>query len=211
MINSHLRPALARALTPVGRVLARAGVSPDIVTVVGTLGVTVGALVFYPRGSFFVGTLICTAFVLADMLDGAIARAVGRTGKWGAFLDSTLDRVGDAAVFGGLLLWFAGEGRAPMLAGLTLFCMIAGVVVSYAKARAEGLGFCCDVGLVQRGERMFVALVAAGLAGLGVPYVLTVGLWVLALASAFTVAQRFLEVRRQVRRAGEHAGGQARS
>ena len=98
-----------------------------------------------------------------------------------------------------------------MLAGLTLFCMIAGVVVSYAKARAEGLGYGCDVGLVQRGERILIVLVVAGLAGLGVPYVLTIGLWLLAVTSALTVAQRFVEVRRQMRRAGEREKGPSAS
>lgn len=201
MINVRVRPALTRALTPVGRVLARAGVGPDAVTAVGTLGVTAGALAFYPRGGLFVGSVICTGFVLADMLDGAIARATGRTGAWGAFLDSTLDRVGDAAIFGGLVLWFAGGGHAPLLAGLALFSLISGVVVSYAKARAESLGLRCDVGLAERGERIFVALLATGLAGLGVPYVLQVGLWLLAAVSAITMVQRFIEVHRQAGRA----------
>lgn len=201
MMKLHVRSALGRVLTPVGRALARAGVTPDVVTVTGTLGVAVGALAFYPRGRLFVGALVCTVFVLADMLDGAIARAVDRRSKWGAFLDSTLDRVGDAAIFGGLLIWFAGSGDAPVLAGLALFCLIAGMLISYAKARAEGLGLRCDVGIAARGERVFVALVAVGLSGLGVPYVLSAGLWLLAVASAITVGQRFAAVHRQIRQA----------
>lgn len=205
-INERVRPALGRVVTPAGRVLARVGIAPDAVTLVGTLGVAAGALVFFPSGRLFVGTLVCTGFVLADMLDGAIARARGRHSNWGAFLDSTLDRVGDGAIFGGLVLWFAGAGAAPLLAALALFCLIAGVVVSYAKARAEGLGMSCDVGVIGRGERVFVALVATGLSGLGVPYVLSVGLWILAVGSAITVVQRFVAVHRQVRRAeGEAA------
>lgn len=203
------RPALAKVLTPIGSALARAGVNPDAVTAVGALGVAGGALAFYPRGQLFIGTLVCTAFVLADMLDGAIARAVGRTSRWGAFLDSALDRVADTAIFGALVWWFAGGGRAPVLAGLALFCLISGVVVSYAKARAESLGLSCDVGLAGRGERVFVALVATGLSGLGVPYALSVGLWLLAAASAVTVAQRFAVVHRQTLRAGRQTGSQA--
>lgn len=198
-INVRVRSAMGRVWAPVGRALARVGVTPDAVTIIGTLGVVAGALAFYPRGRLFVGTIVCAVFVFADMLDGAVARAADRHSKWGAFLDSTLDRVGDAAIFGGLVLWFAGAGGSPMLAGLALFCLIAGVLVSYAKARAEGLGLRCDVGLAERGERVFVALVATGLSGLGVPYALTVGLWVLAVASAVTVVQRFVEVHRQVR------------
>lgn len=210
MINDYVRPALGRVLTPLGRALVRVGVTADVVTAVGTLGVAVGALAFYPRGRLFVGTLICTFFVFGDMLDGVIARASGRHSKWGAFLDSTLDRLGDAAIFSGLVLWFAGGGQSPLLAGLALFCLVSGVVVSYAKARAESLGLRCDVGLAERGERVFVALVAAGLAGLGVPYALSVGLWVLTVASVVTVIQRFVEVRRQVRQEEGQSGGQAR-
>lgn len=207
MINVHVRPALARALTPVGRALARVGVTPDVVTALGTLGVAAGSLGFYPRGQLFVGTLICTFFVLADMLDGAIARAVGRTSPWGAFLDSTLDRVGDAAILGGLVLWFAGSGGSPLLAGLALFCLISGVVVPYAKARAEGLGLRCEAGLAARGARVFIALVAAGLTGLGVPYALHAGLGLLAAASAVTIGQRFVEVHRQLRPERQRADG----
>lgn len=208
MINVHVRPALVRALTHLGRALARVGVTPDVITAVGTLGVVVGAVAFYPRGQLFVGTLICTFFVLADMLDGAFARAVGRTSTWGAFLDSTLDRVGDAAIFGGLVLWFAGGGQSPLLAGLALFCLIAGVVVPYAKARAEGLGLRCESGLAARGARVFIALVAAGLAGLGVPYALHAGLGLLAVASAITVGQRFVQVHRQLRPQTSRPDGQ---
>lgn len=210
MINSHLRPALARAMSPVGRGMARVGISPDVVTTLGTLGVAAGALAFYPRGQLFVGTLVCTGFVLADMLDGAVARATGSNSAWGAFLDSTLDRIADTAILGGLLLWFAGGGRDAVLAGLTLFCMIAGVVVPYAKARAESLGFTCELGLAQRGERVFVALVAAGLAGLGVPYALPVGLWVLAAASAITVVQRLVAVHRTMREGDPAVWGKRR-
>src|SRR5664280_2417459 len=171
MLNSHVRPALSRVVTPLGAALARAGVTPDAVTIVGTVGVAVGALAFYPRGRFLAGTLFITAFVFGDMLDGAVARARGSSGPWGAFLDSTLDRVADAAVFGGLLLWFAGVGNSPVLAGVTLFCLVGGAVVSYAKARAEGLGMHCDVGVAERSERLIIVLVATGLGGLGVPYV----------------------------------------
>ena len=202
MLNSHVRPALSRVVTPLGAALARAGVTPDAVTIVGTVGVAVGALAFYPRGRFLAGTLFITAFVFGDMLDGAVARARGSSGPWGAFLDSTLDRVADAAVFGGLLLWFAGVGNSPVLAGVTLFCLVGGAVVSYAKARAEGLGMHCDVGVAERSERLIIVLVATGLGGLGVPYVQAAGLELLAVLTAVTVGQRFVEVRRQVRLAG---------
>jgi CDP-diacylglycerol--glycerol-3-phosphate 3-phosphatidyltransferase len=201
---TFLRPALSRVLTPVGRALARAGVTPNTVTVVGTIGVVAGALGFYPRGELFWGTIVCTIFVLFDMLDGAVARVTGGGTTWGAFLDSTLDRVADAAIFSGLILWLAGTGDDMPLAGLALFCLVSGALVSYAKARAEGLGLRCDVGIAERGERVLVILVAIGLDGLGVPYALPIGLWLLAAASAVTVVQRIAEVRRQAV-AGERA------
>jgi CDP-diacylglycerol--glycerol-3-phosphate 3-phosphatidyltransferase len=192
-----LRPITTRLLTPLGRALANRGVSPDVVTAVGTLGVVAGALSFYPRGELFWGTVVITFFVLADMLDGVVARLRGGTGStWGAFLDSTLDRLADAAIFSGLIFWFFSSGQR-VLAGVALFCLVAGALVSYAKARAEGLGLTCDVGLAERSERLVTALVAAGLDGLGVPYVLAWGLWLLAAASAFTVGQRVIHVHRQ--------------
>jgi CDP-diacylglycerol--glycerol-3-phosphate 3-phosphatidyltransferase len=191
-----LRPAVTRVLTPLGRALARRGISPNVITALGTLGVAAGALGFYPRGQLFWGSVVITVFVLADLLDGVMARMLGTGSTWGAFLDSTLDRVGDAAIFSGLILWFMATGDG-VLAAVALFCLAAGAVVSYAKARAEGLGINCDVGLAERPERLLVVLVAAGLAGLGVPYILAAGLWLLAAASAFTVGQRIIHVYRQ--------------
>jgi CDP-diacylglycerol--glycerol-3-phosphate 3-phosphatidyltransferase len=196
-----LRPALARLLTPVGELLARTPITPNAITVIGTLGVSAGALALFPTGHLFAGTLVCTGFVLADMLDGALARVKGTSGKWGAFLDSTLDRVADASIFGGLTLWFMLGGHSTILAGLTLFCLVAGALVSYAKARAEGLGLTADVGIAERSERLLIGLVATGLAGLGVPYVLAVGLWLLAAASAVTFGQRVVAVRQSAARA----------
>jgi CDP-diacylglycerol--glycerol-3-phosphate 3-phosphatidyltransferase len=191
-----LRPAIARLLTPVGRALARTPVTPNALTVIGTLGVCAGALTLFPTGHLFAGTMVCTAFVFADMLDGTLARIKGTTGAWGAFLDSTLDRVADASVFAGLAAWSVLGGHSRVTAGLALFCLVTGGLVSYAKARAEGLGVRCDVGIAERSERLVIGLTVAGLAGLGVPYVLPVGLWVLAAASAVTLAQRMLAVRR---------------
>lgn len=199
MLSLHVRPALRRLLTPVGVALGRAGLTPDAITIGGTVGVTAAALFFYPRGRFVLGTIVISLFALGDMLDGAVARARGSSGRWGAFLDSTLDRVSDAAIFGGLLWWFAGRGHQSVLAAVTLFCLVAGAVVSYAKARAEGLGLTCDVGVAERSERLILVLLATGLGGLGLPYIQAVGLWALAVLTAVTVGQRFAEVRRQVR------------
>jgi CDP-diacylglycerol--glycerol-3-phosphate 3-phosphatidyltransferase len=198
MLNRFARAFVTKLLTPLARLFLKLGIRPDVVTMVGTLGVCVGALGFYPRHQFFLGTMIITVFVLSDTLDGIMARLSGRPSKWGAYLDSTLDRVADSAIFGGLVLWYAGDGDKPYLAALALGCLILGSVVSYAKARAEGLGMTANVGIAERAERVVAVLVATGLVGLGVPEVLlTVVLALLAVASLITVVQRMLEVRRQ--------------
>jgi CDP-diacylglycerol--glycerol-3-phosphate 3-phosphatidyltransferase len=193
-----LRPALNRLLTPVVEALARTSVTPNAITVTGAVGMAAGALWLFPTGHLFAGTVVCTIFVLSDMLDGALARVKGTTGAWGAFLDSTLDRIGDAAVFAGLAVWLARGGHQPVLAGVTLYCLVAGVMVSYARARAEGLGVRADVGVAERTERLIIVLVSAGLTGLGVPFVLPVGLWALAVLSTITFGQRVLVVRQAV-------------
>ena len=197
MLNLRLRPALARLVDPVADALLRAKVPPDAITVAGTVGVVAGALVLFPQGRFFAGTAVVFVFVLTDLLDGTMARRLGSSNRFGAWLDSTCDRAADAAIFSGLVLWYAGEGDDQLLAGLALFCLVAGSIVSYAKARAEGLGMRCDVGLAERAERLILVLAATLLAGLGLELALPVGLWLLAAASAITVVQRLLEVRRQ--------------
>jgi CDP-diacylglycerol--glycerol-3-phosphate 3-phosphatidyltransferase len=199
VLNVHARDTVARVLDPVGRALARRGVSPDVVTAVGTLGVSAGALVFYPDGHFFVGTLVITFFVFNDMIDGAVARASGKVSKWGAFFDSTLDRVGDAAIFSGLALWFAGDGDHVGMVALCLYCLVSGALVSYAKARAEGLGLRCDIGIATRPARLLIVLWATGLEGVGVPYIQAVGLWTLAVLSTVTLGQRLAVVWQQSR------------
>jgi CDP-diacylglycerol---glycerol-3-phosphate 3-phosphatidyltransferase len=197
MLNRFARALFTRIFRPVAAFLVRRGVSPDVVTLVGTLGVVVGALVFFPRGEFFWGTLFITAFVFSDLVDGTMARMTERSSRWGAWLDSTLDRVGDAAVFAGIALWFAGDGADRLLLVLSLYCLSSGAVVSYAKARAEGLGMTADVGITERADRLVVVLVATGLDGLGVPYLQAIALWYVAVGSTVTIAQRTLAVRRQ--------------
>jgi CDP-diacylglycerol--glycerol-3-phosphate 3-phosphatidyltransferase len=198
MLNRFARALFARLFTPVARLLLRLGVSPDVVTFVGTAGVAAGALAFYPRHEFFWGTVVITLFVFSDTVDGVMARLSGRSSTWGAYLDSTLDRVGDSAIFGGLVLWYAGDGNDIAMASLALACLILGSVVSYAKARAEGLGMTANVGIAERADRLVAVLVTTGLVGLGLPeVVLAVVLGLLALASLVTVVQRMVTVRRQ--------------
>ncbi|MBB2902798.1 CDP-diacylglycerol--glycerol-3-phosphate 3-phosphatidyltransferase [Kineococcus radiotolerans] len=189
---------VTRIFTPLARLLLRLGLTPDVVTVTGTLGVVVSALVLYPMGQLFWGSLAVAVFVLSDMLDGIMARTTGRSGSWGAYLDSTLDRFGDSAVFAGLVVWFVRDGDSDLTAGLALACLVLGSIVSYAKARAEGLGYTANVGIAERSDRLVAVLVGAALVGLGVPLpFLQVVLGLLAAASLVTVVQRMAAVHRQ--------------
>lgn len=197
VLNLHVRAPIARFLAPLVGWLARSGVSPDVVTVIGTVGVSAGALAFFTRGEFLLGALVITAFVFSDLLDGQIARARGTSSPWGAFLDSALDRVGDSAVFGSLVLWYAGRGHSLPLAAAALGALVGGALTSYIKARAESLGLSANVGFAERAERLIIVLAGAGLYGMGVPYLLPAALWFLAAATAVTAVQRLVEVHRQ--------------
>ena len=199
MLNVLARAHVNRVTEPLGRWLVRIGVTPDAVTVAGTVGSVVAALVFLPRGQLFFGTLGVTVFVLFDLVDGAVARAKGKGTPFGAVLDSTCDRIADGALFAALTWWALGIGQARVLGVAALICLVAGQLISYIKARAEGAGLRVVGGLVERAERLILALVGTGLAGLGVPYALDVALWVLAAASVWTVGQRLAEARRSAR------------
>jgi CDP-diacylglycerol--glycerol-3-phosphate 3-phosphatidyltransferase/CDP-diacylglycerol--inositol 3-phosphatidyltransferase len=198
----HLRAFFTNLITPVARLLLRLNVSPDAVTVVGTLGVVLAAVWFFPQGDLLVGVLVITAFVFSDLLDGTMARISGRTSTWGAFLDSTLDRMGDSAIFGGLVLYYAWVVESQVLAALALYCLVTGWLTSYARARAESLGYEAKGGIAARADRLVAVLVAAGLSDIfDLPVLLEVVLWLLAVASTATVVQRILTVRRQARAA----------
>jgi CDP-diacylglycerol--glycerol-3-phosphate 3-phosphatidyltransferase len=183
---------------PIARLLIGLGVSPDAVTLVGTLGVCAGALVFFPQGMLLTGVLVITAFVFSDLVDGHMARLTGRASPFGAFLDSTLDRVGDGAIFAGLALYFAGPGDSELYLVLSLVCLVMGGVTSYARSRAESLGFQAKVGIAERADRLVGILVMTGMSRiLDLPVLLPIALWVLAIAATVTVVQRIWTVRRQ--------------
>jgi len=201
MLN-RFRAFWTKLLTPIAKFFLRVGVSADVITLVGTIGVVAGALVFFPRGDLLVGVLVITAFVFSDLLDGTMARMSGTTSSWGAFLDSTLDRMGDAAIFGGLVLYFAGPGESNALAALALYCLVMGSVTSYARARAESLGMEAKGGLAERADRLVAILVMTGLSEiLNLPVLIPVTLAFLAVASTVTVFQRILAVRSQAKAA----------
>ncbi len=203
----RFRAFWTNVFTPVVKLLLRLGVSPDAVTIVGTLGVCAGALIFFPRGDLLVGVLVITAFVFSDMIDGAMARMSGRVSPFGAFLDSTLDRIGDAAIFGGLAMYYVGPGDNDLLVALAIYCLTMGSVTSYARARAESLGMQAKVGIAERSDRLVSILLVTGLADIAnllgagekALWAIPITLGLLAVASTVTVVQRILVVRTQSR------------
>ena len=200
----RFREFWTRVVSGPADLLLKLGVTPDQVTFVGTVGVVVGALWFFPRGELLVGVLVITAFVFSDLMDGYMARKTGHTSSWGAFLDSTMDRFGDAAIFGGLLLYYVGPHAETMLGTPTLYvyvslaCLVLGSVTSYVRAKAESLEMTAKVGVAERAERLVIILVATGLNGIfGLPILTELALWFLAAASGITVIQRMIVVRKQ--------------
>jgi CDP-diacylglycerol--glycerol-3-phosphate 3-phosphatidyltransferase len=191
MLN-FLRPFFGRLFSPLIQALARTPVTPNMITVAGTVCMSAAALSLFPIGELFPGAFTATIFTFTDMLDGQLARIKGSSGKYGAFLDSTMDRLGDAAIFGGITIWFMRSDH--LLGVVSLFCLAGGMSVSYVKARAESLGLNADVGVIERPERLIIGLTSIGLSGLGVPYVLPIGMWGLAAGTAFTLFQRIRAV-----------------
>jgi CDP-diacylglycerol--glycerol-3-phosphate 3-phosphatidyltransferase len=196
-----LRPFMAKVWRAPAKGLLRLGITPNAVTVFGTVGAVAAALWFFPKGGFnlFTGTLVIALFAFTDMLDGTMARLSGKASRFGAFLDSTLDRVADAAIFGSLAWGFIDVDRQTALAAFV--CLAVGSFVPYARARAEGLGIDAKVGIAERADRLVIGGIAAVLVGLGLPLaILTYTLWALVLAAAITVVQRGAVVARANRK-----------
>ena len=196
--SQSVRAAVAGIIEPPARLLLRLGVSPDAVTIIGTVGVVGMSVGLLARGYFLWALLVALIFAPSDMLDGTMARLSGRSGPWGAFLDSTLDRVGDAAIFGAIAYWYASQQQLATMTA-ALLALAGGFVVSYARARAEGLGLTASVGLAERTERLLLVAFGVLLTGLGVTWALPAVLWVLVVLVWITVVQRMLAVRSQTR------------
>lgn len=195
MISDIFKPAVVRIITPTAKGLLRIGLTPNSVTAIGAAGVIATSLIAYPSGHLFGGTIAICLMALSDLFDGTMAR-ISQAGpsRWGGFLDSTIDRVTDSAIALGLLIYLAQ--KSDELAYVLLVSIVAGFLVSYIRARAESLQIECKGGFAERTERLIILLAAIGFTGLGVTYILTFGIWLLALASLFTVAQRLLIVRK---------------
>jgi CDP-diacylglycerol--glycerol-3-phosphate 3-phosphatidyltransferase len=190
------RAAYEKLSKPIAKGALRAGFTPDSITILGTAGTVLSALTLFPIGQLWWGGVAVWFFVLADMLDGAMARERGGGTRFGAVLDAACDRIGDGAVFCGLLWWAAFGLRSTSLVVATLICLVTSQVISYIKARAEASGLSGEGGIIERPERLIIVLVGAGLSGLfGVPWLLHVAMWLLAVASLVTVGQRMHSVR----------------
>ena len=192
------RAAYTKLSAPLAKAALRVGLTPDMVTIIGTAGSVLAALILFPAGQLFIGWLVIWFFVLADMLDGAMARERGGGTRFGSVLDATCDRISDGAIFCGLLWWAAFGLQSSSLVVATLICLVTSQVISYIKARAEASGLNGGGGLIERPERLIIVLLGAGLSdlpGYPIPMALHVAMWLLAVASLVTVGQRLHTVR----------------
>jgi CDP-diacylglycerol--glycerol-3-phosphate 3-phosphatidyltransferase len=193
MISGALKPAVTRLINPVARIALRIGLTPNSVTVLGAVGLVASALYFYINESFFIGTLVITVFALSDLFDGAMARiSEDGSSSWGGFLDSTIDRITDSAIIIAILIpLIASEDSLVPVALVTL---VTGLLIPYIRAKAESFNVPCAVGIAERTERLIILLTSIGLHGLGLPYALSIGLWLLAALGVITVIQRLRTV-----------------
>jgi CDP-diacylglycerol---glycerol-3-phosphate 3-phosphatidyltransferase len=212
MLNIFARASVSRVTDPVGAALVRAGLTPNAMTVIGTACTVVAALWFFPRGQVLAGSIVVTALLLSDLLDGAMARTSGTVTKFGTVLDASCDRIADGALFGAIAWWLLVVKDDKVTGAAALICLASAQVISYVKARAEASGLTADGGLVERAERFIIALVGTGLYGFGVPYVIVpVMFWLLAGLSLITIGQRLAAVHKSAQRvepAGERPTGE---
>ncbi|CAB5240863.1 unannotated protein [freshwater metagenome] len=197
MISSTLKPAVTRFITPMARTLLRVGLTPDGITILGALGVVLSSLAFFPRGDFFLASFLVTLFALSDLFDGTMAR-ISQSGssRWGAFLDSTIDRISDSVILVGVCIYLLNSN--DRLAVVALITLVTGILIPYIRAKAEAFNIVCSGGAAERTERLAITLSATALHGLGVSFALAVGLWLLAILGIITVTQRMLIVKRAI-------------
>jgi len=197
MISDVLKPAVTRIISPVARFLLRIGLTPNSVTAIGALGVVISAIHFFPRGNFFVGTLVITFFMLSDLFDGAMARISSRgASKWGGFLDSTVDRISDSSILFAVSIYLIEKNDD--LSIIYLVAIVTGMLIPYIRAKAESMSIQCSGGIAERTERAIIVLVGTGFHGLGVSYSLAISAWLLAILGIITTCQRLLIVKRAI-------------
>ena len=197
MISDVLKPAVTRIISPVARFFIRIGLTPNSVTAIGALCVVGSAIYFFPRGDFFIGTLVISFFILSDLFDGAMARISSQgASKWGGFLDSTVDRVSDSSILFAVCIYLIDKD--DQLAILYVVALITGMLIPYIRAKAESMSIECSGGIAERTERAIIVLVGTGLHGLGLSYALTISAWLLAILGVITTCQRLIIVKRAI-------------
>jgi CDP-diacylglycerol--glycerol-3-phosphate 3-phosphatidyltransferase len=197
MISDVLKPAVTRIISPVARFFLRIGLTPNSVTAIGALCVVGSSLYFFPKGNFFVGTLVISVFMLSDLFDGAMARISSQgASKWGGFLDSTVDRISDSSILLAVSIYLIDQN--DQLSIVYLVALITGMLIPYIRAKAESMSIECSGGIAERTERAIIVLVGTGLHGLGVSYSLAISAWLLAILGLITTCQRLLIVKRAI-------------
>ncbi|KQB86505.1 phosphatidylinositol phosphate synthase [Corynebacterium lowii] len=191
MLSVYGRRPAAVVVEPVASALLKVGLSPNAITVAGTVLTIAVAVILIPSGHLVWAAVLSGFFAATDMIDGTMARLRGGGTKYGATLDATCDRITDGALFSAITWWlvYSYEASQPLVAA-SLVVLVCSQVISYVKARGEASGFTMVGGLIERPERLIIGLVGIGLHGMGVPYAVDVAVWILAVGSIFTVVQR---------------------
>lgn len=198
MISRIVKPAATRVITPVASFALRIGVTPDGVTWVGAIGVIASSLYLYPRGDLFLGSALIALFALSDLFDGTMARiSEAGASRWGGFLDSTIDRITDSSIIIGVAIYLISIN--DRLSSVVLITLVTGILVPYIRAKAESFSISCSGGIAERTERLVIALFAIALDGLGIPYALALGMWLLAILGVVTVFQRMAIVKKALK------------
>jgi CDP-diacylglycerol--glycerol-3-phosphate 3-phosphatidyltransferase len=197
--NPNSRRSLAHLVDPIAKLLIKTRITPDALTWFGAGATLVISVVFLSRGDFLLGAVLFGIFSLFDLLDGTMARMLGTSGPWGAFLDSTLDRVSDAAVICGVCFYYANSDlpNGNLVASAGVVALVMGLMTSYARAKAESLNAQCTIGIAERAERNILIWVALLLTSL-VTDVMSYAFVTLAIVSTITVIQRIVYVRKQL-------------
>lgn len=197
--NANARRSLARFIDPVARLMLRLKVTPDGITWFGAGATIFVSIAFLAQGEFLIGAILYGTFGLIDLLDGTMARMLGTAGPWGAFLDSTLDRISDAAVICALIFFYinteSSNSQLAIMAGIV--ALVMSLMTSYARAKAESLDALCTVGIAERAERNLIIWISLMLSAF-ITDVMPYALAVLAVLSTVTVIQRIMFVRKQL-------------
>lgn len=198
MLSARMKPAVVRIITPLCRGLLKLGITPDLMTIFGTFVVVFGSFTLLAKGKIAESLIIIGLALLTDLFDGTMARISDRgPSTWGNFLDSTLDRVSDAAVLIGLALYLHSEGDSLFV--ITMITIATSSIVPYARAKAESLGVECKGGFAERPERLLILCLAGILHLTGFSWAIDAGVWVLFLSSLLTIYQRMAIVWRATR------------